>query len=142
MYPVECTLEFPDILGDVFGDESYGLFIDGDISFMGFCLENRDTSFEIRSTDIGDHSAFESGSEAIFKRGDSLRWAITRYDYLFVELIKGVEDVEKLYLSLLFSGKKLDVIDDQEIHLLIIFLELVCFLRFDRIDQFGGKPLS
>ena len=142
VHPIECPFEFPDILGNVFGDKSYGLLIDGNIPFMSLCLENRDTGFEIWSTDIGDHSAFESGSEAVLKCGDSLRWAITRYDYLFVELIKSIEDMEKLYLSLLFSGEKLDVIDDQKIHLLIIFLELVGFLRFDRINQFSGEPFG
>src|SRR3989338_5392277 len=47
--------------------------------------------------------------------------------------------MEKLILGLFPPGEELDIVDNQEIHLLIVFFELIDLLIFNRIDQLGGK---
>ena len=63
---------------------------------------------------------------------------------LLLRLVEGVEGVEELLLGPLLAGQELDVVDEEQVHAAVLFLEILRLLEADGIDEFvhevfGGK---
>ena len=72
---------------------------DIEIVFFGLFFEDGDTCFEVGRLNINAETPLEAGNESVLKALES-RWSnIAGENDLFAILIKGVEDVEELFLG-------------------------------------------
>ena len=98
--------------------------------------------FIIRRLDIYSQAPFKTGAETFFQRLNLFRRFIRGDDNLFFSLIEGIEGVEKFLLCALFSYNKLNIIDQKNVVVSVLFAELrggdIVFIT-DGVDQLVGE---
>ena len=110
-----------DAQGQVFGD----ILREFDALVLQFLVENGDAGLEVRGGQLGHETPFQTVEYAGVEAGD-VGWRFIRCDDdLFLSLLQIVEDVEESLLRLLLFCQKLDVIDDEHIHVLVKVDEVV-----------------
>src|SRR5438270_2713555 len=83
---------------------------------LRFLLQNSDFCFQVGRLDIRDQSPFKTGAQSFLNGVDVFRQAIRGNNNLLLLLVKRVEGVEKLFLSALFAGDELDIVNQQHIN--------------------------
>ena len=139
---IKRSFEFTDILNEVFGDVDKDIIREEKVAFHGFFSKDGNARFLVRAANVGNHPSFEARAKPIFEGGDILGRPVAGDDDLFVFLVEGVENMEKLVLRLLFSGEKLYIIDDEEINGAVAVFELIDCAILDRGNQFLGEFLA
>ena len=66
-------------------------------------------------------------------------WPVAGQNDLFVPFVEGIERVEELFLNALFAGEKLDVVDQKDVGLTILFAEFDQLIVLNAIDVFVCK---
>ena len=98
--------------------------------------------FIIRRLDIYSQAPFKTGAETFFQRLDLLGRLIGGNNNLLFRLIKGVESVEKFLLRALLSYNKLNIVDQENVVVSVLFAELrggdIVFIT-DGVDQLVGE---
>ena len=93
--------------------ESSGINREQDALELGFLLQNRDAPLEFRSIDLRDETRREPRDEAIGNPFEVLRRHIAGEHDGPLEQIERVERVKELLLRLIFSRKKLNVVQQE-----------------------------
>ena len=141
--PVECTLEFADVVLDVGGDEVEDVM--GDVLALAFGLlaQDGEAGFELGRLDVGDEPPLEAAAEAVFQRGDGFWGTVRGDDDLAATLMEEVERVEELLLRAFLAFHELDVVDEEHIAVVAeAALERSGGVRLDGIDELGHERLS
>lgn len=112
----DASLKFPDVFGDVGGNELNNSLIQIDTALMQFTQDDGFSCFIIGRLDVGGKSPVKAGNKTVFYALDLFYGTVCRKNDLFVGLVKSVENMEYFLLSLFLSGKELDIIDDKDIY--------------------------
>ncbi len=102
-------------------------------------LQNCHLGFKIGRLNIGDQSPLKARAQAIFDLGQLLGRTITGDDDLTVGVMQRIEGVEELLLGALFSGEKLDVIDQQHVDAAEAIAETHHLVVLDGVDHLVGE---
>src|SRR3990172_2390542 len=71
------------------------------------------------------------------------RETVTRNYYLFMRLIKGIKCVEEFFNSPVFTGDELNIIHQQNVYVVSIFIsQLYCLVVKNRLYNLVGKLLG
>ena len=82
---------------------------------LRLALQDRDLCFQIRRLDVDHQTPLKARAQTIFETVQLLGRTIARDDDLLAVFVQRVEGVEELFLRALFTGKELNVIDQQHI---------------------------
>ena len=69
---------------------------------------------------IRDKPAFETGTQSVFERCDFFGMLVRSQDDLFVLREKFVEGMEEFFLRTGFFRKKLDIVDNEHVHVAVV----------------------
>src|SRR4029077_14340724 len=92
------------------------------ISKLG--VKNREASLEVRRLDVGDETPLETRAQPVFQGWDLLRRTDGGDDDLLVDLVKGIECVEELFLGPVFAREELHVVDQKHVDGAVLVPEL------------------
>lgn len=84
----------------------------------------------------------ETRGEAFVDRFDLVWETVGGDDDLPAELVEGIEDVEKFFLTFFLTDDKLDVVDDETVEFFEFFAELFTFTVTDRFDEVGVEVVD
>ncbi len=113
-----------------------------DLIALRLLLQNRNLGFQIGRLNVGDQSPLKARAEAIFDLGQFLRRTIAGDHDLTVGIVQRIEGVEELLLGALFSGKELNVIDQQHIYTAETIAETDHPVVLDGVDHLVGELLG
>ena len=82
-------------------------------------------ALRVRLADINRHAAREPAAQTLSDIRNSCWRAIGREDYLLVVGRERNEEMEELFVHLLFLRKELNIIHDYEVELAVLLLEAV-----------------
>src|SRR5690606_16604257 len=98
-----------------------------DLNAIGLHLpvDDCEFGFEIRLLQIGGQAPFETREQTLLESFEITRRTITGHDDLFARLVQLVKNMEKHLLCFFTTGKKLDVIENEQVDLEIEILEVL-----------------
>lgn len=111
----EAAFEFADIGCYVRSNEIDHLLREVEAVFLALLVEDGDARLEIGGLDVSSQARLEPRDQTVIKTLELLWGNVRRQDNLFAQLIQRVEGMEKVVLCLLFPGKELDIINNQEV---------------------------
>ena len=98
--------------------------------------------FIIRRLNIHSQAPFKTGAETLFQRLDLLGRLIGGNNNLLFRLVEGVKGMEKLLLCALLSYNKLNIVDQENVVVSVLFAKLcggdIVFIT-DGVDQLVGE---
>ena len=88
---------------------------------------------------IGNKAPFEAGAHTVLKPSQLLWGQIAGDDNLLVVVVKRVEGMKKSFLGGVFTLKKLDVINEQNVDLAVSSLEFWSSVIRNCVDEIVGE---
>ncbi len=108
---------------------------------LRFRLEDCHTCFIVRLVNINRDTTFKTGTDSFIQRLQLLWRLVGRKNNLFLIIIKFIKRIEKFRLCTLFFDDKLNVINQQDVHISVFFTEFICCMILDRVDNLMCKCL-
>src|SRR5437763_14599549 len=92
--------------------------------------------FVLWRLNVGEQAPLKTGAQTVLQAVNGLRWSITGHNNLFIGIVERIERVEKLFLSRLFPGDKLNIVYKQDIDLAILCTKLFGLLETNSVNNF------
>ena len=95
------------------------------MQLFGFFLYYPHSCLKIGQCDIREKTALKASPYAVVERLYLSRRTVEGHDYLLIVLIKSVEGIEKLLLSLFLAGDKLNIVYEQHVNSPVLAAEVL-----------------
>ena len=146
----DAAFQLADAGPNVLGDETEHVIGNRELEMILLRLlpENRDAMLEIGMADVGDHAPFKPRDQPVFETWNLLGLPVGRQHDLLVRLEQRVEGVEELLLRHFLAFQEMDVVHQEEIHVVAIaaakFGHRAGVNRFDHVvdELFGAEILQ
>ena len=109
---------------------------------LGLAAEDRDAGLEVGGLHVGHEPPLEPVPQPVLERGDRLGRPVGGDDDLAGRAVEAVEGVEELLLGPFLVLEKLDVVDQEDVHLAIAALEGGGRVVADRVDELVREGLG
>ena len=110
-HPDQRPLELADVFLHLVRDEREHVLRHQPRVGTNFGLQDGDPRFKVGRLNIGDQAPRKAGTQPVLQGGDLFRWPVGRDHDLAVELVQGIEGMEKFFLGPIFAGQELDIVD-------------------------------
>ena len=116
----QTPFQLTDVVHDRRGEIKQRLVVNFKPFVFGFASQNSGSRLQFGGLNVGNQAPRKTRAQTFFQTGDIFREFVRRQHDLLVRVVQDVEGVEKFFLSSVFPGDKLDVIDHQHITIVAI----------------------
>ena len=113
------AFELTDVVLHVLSDELDTFFSELNTAVCDTALQDLPSELQVRTVDAEHHRTLDARHDAGFHTLEVHGGNVTGDDDLLAEEVEVIEDVEEGLLRLRLPDKPLDVVDDQDVHLLV-----------------------
>ena len=113
------AFELTDVVLHVLSDELDTFLSEFDTAVCDTALQDLASELQVRTVDAEHHRTLDTRHDAGFHAFEIDGGNVTGDDDLLAEEVEVIEDVEEGLLRLRLPNKPLDVVDDQDVHLLV-----------------------
>ena len=97
----------------------------GNVERFTLCLlaQNSDTSLQLGRLNIGNQTPLKARTHTFSKPGELFWRQVGGNHNLLLVIMQGVESMEELFLCMLFTRQKLDIVDQKHIDIAVNLFE-------------------
>ena len=139
------SFELSDIAAHIRGNVLDDVVVDVDVVQFLALSQNRHARLIVRRLDVHGQAPLEAGAQTIFQGHEFSRRFIRRYNDMLFSAVQGIEGVEELLLSSVLSYYKLNIIDQKNVDVAVLFTKFgrrVVVFASDGLNELVGKGLT
>ena len=140
--PDQGTFQFADVGLNAGRDELQDLRRNQQLLGDGLALQDRLAGLQVGRLHVGDQAPLETAAQPGFQGLQCFRGPVRGHHNLLLSVVQRVEGVKELLLRLDLRLQKLDVVDQQHVHVAIAAPEGNRAVLGDRVDEVVGQFLG